>query len=376
MTLAAPGTQGARGPARSRPGSRGRDAGVLRALGLSLALALSGCITGLEHPEPSALLEVSGGDFQLGPQPRADALRCGGDPNDLLAACDLLGVQGDTLQDTLVALSWIPGAAVASLANFQMEEHEVTNAQFQSCVLRGPCTEGRVREVRLGGDDYYDNPAYYDHPVVNVTLEQALAYCQWVDRYLPSEAQWERAARLDARGQMGTFPWGEAWQAPGLVSCAPGTATRDCPFRPREVTRAPADVTAAGIHDLAGNVAEWVIDRFNLYAYCAGGVGRYDSTCQRDGSECSLCAQDGSACALGCAAQPGAGQPRRPAVCARGGSYSIDTTSPTRDRSYRGGSFASPPCDFRLFVRQRFEVQSDVVDERVAPHIGFRCVKN
>lgn len=77
---------------------------------------------------------------------------------------------------------------------FLIEKFEVTNGQYAACVAAGACPPAGER---LNGDNY---------PVVNVTWEQANAYCKWIGRRLPNEAEWERAAR-------GIDNWNYSWSS-------------------------------------------------------------------------------------------------------------------------------------------------------------------
>ncbi|MEZ4431868.1 MAG: SUMF1/EgtB/PvdO family nonheme iron enzyme [bacterium] len=135
------------------------------------------------------------------------------------------------------------------LSAFAIETHEVTNAQYAACIAAERCPPPRDT-TRL------DDPAYADHPVVWVTQAQAAAYCAWADRRLPTEFEWERAARGDAPLRDRRYPWGD--DAP--ADC--GTANIDnCRGDTATVATTPGDRTAQGVYDLGGNVAE-IVDGF------------------------------------------------------------------------------------------------------------------
>lgn len=100
-----------------------------------------------------------------------------------------------------------------------------------------------------------------DHPVTGVTWYEARAFCRWYGKDLPTEAQWERAARYDVEsGSTGIYPWGD--DAP---TCAHANYL-DCHHQrtvPLGTTRGSSPV---GARDMAGNAREWVLDRFGRYA--------------------------------------------------------------------------------------------------------------
>lgn len=99
-------------------------------------------------------------------------------------------------------------------------------------------------------------PARLDHPVVLVSAEDAEAYCRW--RYpagrLPTEAEWERAARGNA-GRI--FPWGDRWDSDRLNNAERG------PGGTTPVTRYPAGASPYGLLDAAGNVFQWTASRLS-----------------------------------------------------------------------------------------------------------------
>jgi sulfatase modifying factor 1 len=91
-------------------------------------------------------------------------------------------------------------------------------------------------------------------PIINVDWNDALAYAKWANLRLPTEAEWEKAAR-GRKGQ--TYPWGNTWDA---SKCNTGCQGENAPVA---VGSNPAGVSPYGVMDLSGNVAEWCAD---LYA--------------------------------------------------------------------------------------------------------------
>ena len=166
---------------------------------------------------------------------------------------------------------------VVTLSAYQIDRHEVTNVEYRLCEAAGACTapESLNSHTRLG---YHTAAAYDDYPVIYVNWVQSGAYCAWAGKRLPTEAEWEKAARggceVVAPSTCGpederTYPWGET---PPMCSLANYYVAFYCVGDTDAVGARPAGDSPYGAHDMAGNVLEWVADWYSLdYSWCAGG---------------------------------------------------------------------------------------------------------
>jgi formylglycine-generating enzyme required for sulfatase activity len=152
--------------------------------------------------------------------------------------------------------------------DFWLERHKVTNREFARFL--------DVRGLRSpDGLDYFDHDdpdarihrrdgrfvadlGFEDHPAVEVTWYGARDYCLWRGRRLPTEAEWEKAARGEDRRR---YPWGDAPPAPDLAVYGRGYNATD------RGDRRPAGEGPSGVQDLLGNLREWTASEYRPYPY-------------------------------------------------------------------------------------------------------------
>ena len=136
---------------------------------------------------------------------------------------------------------------------FWIDQTEVTNAMYAKCVEANQC-ELPDKKQSSTRSSYFGNPLYDEYPVIYVSWDYAVDYCSWVGRTLPTEAQWEKAAR----GPDGwTYPWGNVLPKDTLLNYnnALGDTTR--------VGSYPSGASIYGALDMAGNVWEWTYDLYD-----------------------------------------------------------------------------------------------------------------
>lgn len=196
------------------------------------------------------------------------------------------------------------------LATYAIDRLEVSNQAYLRCVTAGACAPSGISEsdARLGRPE---------HPVASVSWREAESYCRWVSGHLPTEAQWERAARGDSAR---TFPWGRVWN-PKLANfgAADGGENESDGHRfAAPVDAYPDGRSFYGLLNMAGNVWELVSDRYGAYDAKASAV-----------------------------------EPQGP----KSGS----------ERVIRGGSWRAPPSALRASARARIGESERRAD------VGFRC---
>lgn len=144
-----------------------------------------------------------------------------------------------------------------TLAPYSLDRTEVTVGSYRRCVAAGACAPDTIP----AGDARFDRD---ELPVTHVRWEDGRAYCRWRRGRLPTEAEWEHAARGGGRR---TFPWGNVY-SPRLANhgalAHDMTDASDGHAYLSEVGAFPEGRTDQGVLDLAGNAAEWVSDLYDL----------------------------------------------------------------------------------------------------------------
>lgn len=158
---------------------------------------------------------------------------------------------------------------IVDLPSYRIGKYEVTVGEYQKCIDAGICKNSggaALRHFDTFTTDQLCNIGSYgkeEYPANCITWYGALAYCNWQGLRLPTEAEWEKAARgLDDR----SYPWGDTLANCKLAKmnsvyngCGEGTTTVVGSFK--------SGVSPYGAYDMAGNVAEWVSDRYSMNYY-------------------------------------------------------------------------------------------------------------
>ena len=160
---------------------------------------------------------------------------------------------------------------IVYLDAYWIDKTEVTNAQYRRCVEAGVCQVPRVME-----EHYWEEPSTYgdlsmaEHPVVHVNWNDARTYCEWAGVRLPTDAEWEKAAR----GTDGLlYPWGSTFDDRRLNFCdkrcvySVGVEADDGYHRTAPVGNYPTGASPYGVLDMAGNAYEWVADWYDAEYY-------------------------------------------------------------------------------------------------------------
>ncbi len=134
---------------------------------------------------------------------------------------------------------------------FYIDRHEITNKEYKRFIV-----ETQFPDYPMNWQQNTFPEGLEDHPVTNIVWSEAFAYCAWAGRQLPSEAQWEKAAR-GADGQ--PYPWGEVYEK-GIANMG-----IEGDRKTAAVGSYAKDKSPYGVFDMAGNVMEWTQDWYRAY---------------------------------------------------------------------------------------------------------------
>jgi iron(II)-dependent oxidoreductase len=208
------------------------------AAALVAALLLSGAPAPAQEAAPEGMSPIPGGEFWMGRIQRWMIEEVGWMTRDRM----------DDLPAHLVEIE-----------PFYIDQKEVTNRDFARFVSEKGVAAPRhwMGGVVPGGEE--------DHPAYNVSWDDAVAYCEWGGKRLPTEAEWERAARGTVPELL--YPWGNEFapkESPESERGVPMAHNND-PDGPIAVASFPAN--SFGLHDVTGNVWEWTADWYALHYY-------------------------------------------------------------------------------------------------------------
>lgn len=191
---------------------------------------------------------------------------------DSMGVSMVLVPAGDFIMGSDIGLEDEKPVHTVYLDAFYIDKYEVTNVIYKACVDAGACRPP-IGVDSLTRRHYYDDPEYANFPVGKVNWDMARTYCEWRGGRLPTEAEWEKAARgTDGR----IYPWGgtdlkditcEHAAAVGLYNVTELSQIKKCVEDTVQVGMYEMGVSPYGAYDMAGNVGEWVSSLYQSYPY-------------------------------------------------------------------------------------------------------------
>ena len=317
---------------KARRNQRLKNLGALLSGSLAIViiatLAINGWIQRLVYrpPEPE-MIAIPGGSFVMGTSPEdlqvLDSFEDGREPvpsvveftpaDPSMEEGDLIRIEKQDISRSSIKynLNGEIHPHEVYLDAFEIQKYEVVNEEYRQCIRSTACSPP--------ANANFEKPGYEDHPVTDVDYDQAANYCRWLGGSLPTEAQWERAARFGNQEPVQLYAWGDEFELDWAnILDAAGGMTQPVG------TYSPSGDTAAGLVDMTGNVSEWVSDW-------------YDENFYRSSSCCT------------------------------------NPTGPDQKQALRitrGGSFSDNWVQARITYRD-----ANLRDGYPSPEVGFRCVR-
>lgn len=172
--------------------------------------------------------------------------------------------EGEFLMGSESGDNWDKPIHKVYLDTYQIGRYEITNRQYVQCVKAGVCSAPNNKT--------YATQEFNLQPVTDVNWYDAITFCKWVDGRLPTEAEWEKAARgTDGR----SYPGGENINCSLANYWGKNNGTSACVGNPTNVGSYENGTSPYGLYDMAGNVEEWTSSLFRNYPYNAND-GRED----------------------------------------------------------------------------------------------------
>jgi len=235
---------------------------------------------------------------------------------------------------------------VVNLPAFFIDQLEVTNREYKQFIdaTGWPAPQSWTK------NQYPENADFV--PVTSVTWWDATAYARWAKKRLPTEAEWEKAARgVDGR----RYPWGDEFKA-------------ECANNDRDLLPGGTKVAGAspfGVLDMAGNAAEWTASAYELYPRPGADLPREFGGVTANTAAATTVRDASIVPAPGSKVQPGRGKVK--AKDTRLMFFTAEELADDRPRSYRGGSYNS----YAKFLRSAY--RGHEAPGSRWPNIGFRC---